>query len=746
VVRDGSTHAVDADQVVPGDLLLVQAGDRVTADGRIVTTNDLEVNEASLTGESLPTAKRREPPVRPDAPLAERTTMVFAGSTVTDGGARVLVTATGPRTEVGRALAAATATRRPPTPLQERLSRFAALILQAILVLCAVLAVLAWVHGEDLTEAVRIGIALAVAAVPEGLPAVLTVALAVGVQRMARRNAIVRRLPAVETLGSTTVICTDKTGTVTEGQMTVGRLFPCATGRKPKAGNAPLGPAEAELLRASVMASQQSAGPLDLPDPATLPPTEAAIAQAARDLMPDWRSSGGRVVRVLPFDSRRKRMSVVLQEAQRSPTAYVKGAPESVIPRLAVDRRSAQALAERSAEWARVGTRVLLVARRALEGDADPETDLERLGLIGLFDPPRPGVADAVAEAGGAGVRTVLVTGDHPGTAEAIAESVGIREPGSRAALTGPQIDRVGDTELEEVVGSTSVFARVTPEHKVRIVGALGRRGEVVAMTGDGVNDVPALRAAHIGVAMGQRGTDAAKDASDMVLADDDYSTIVAAIRRGRSIYENIVRFVHFLVAANAGEVLAFTLAIAIGLPAPLTVVQILLVNLLTNGPPAVAVGFDPPGPGLMDRPPRPPREPLLAPIRTPLVIGGLTTGAVTLAAFLLGYAQDQATGQTMAFTALVLAQLAYVFAVRASGWPPLAGRNPILYGAVAVSVAIVVAMHAVPPLRDAFDLVTLGANQLIAIAGLAFIPFATLMAFKTWRRDTAATITAEAT
>jgi Ca2+-transporting ATPase len=360
---------------------------------------------------------------------------------------------------------------------------------------------------------------------------------------------------------------------------------------------------------------------------------------------------------------------------------------------------------------------------------------------VGLADPARPEVAGAVAEARRGGVRTVLVTGDHPGTAEAIARWVRIIESDSHTVLTGPEIERLSDSELERVVAATPVFARVVPEHKVRIVGALERCGEVVAMTGDGVNDVPALRAAHIGVAMGQRGTDAAKDAADLVLADDDYSTIVAAIRRGRSIYDNIVKFVHFLVAANAGEVLAFTLAIAVGLPAPLTVVQILLVNLLTDGPPAVAVGVDPPTSGLMDRPPRPPREPLLAPIRVRLLIGGLTTGAVAFTAFLLGYAQDLATGQTMAFVTLVLAQLAYVFAVRADGWPPAAGHNRFLYLAVAGSVLFVAALLVARPLHEAFDVVGLEAGQLLVVTALAMIPFASLISFETWQRRKAHTL-----
>lgn len=333
-----------------------------------------------------------------------------------------------------------------------------------------------------------------------------------------------------------------------------------------------------------------------------------------------------------------------------------------------------------------------------------------------------------------AGVRTVLVTGDHPGTAQAVARAVGIVDGDAGEVVVGSALDAIGDDELGACVRSAPVFARVTPGHKVRIVAALQRNGEVVAMTGDGVNDVPALKAAHVGVAMGRRGTDAAREAADLVLADDDYSTIVAAIRRGRSIYDNVVHFVHFLLAANAGEVLLFTLAIAIGLPAPLTVIQILLVNLLTDGPPAVAIGVDPPRPGLMRRPPRPVSETVLDPIRTELVIGGLSTGLVAFAAFLIGHAESEASAQTMAFATLVAAQLAYLFAVRADGWPPTAGRNVLLYVAVVGAAGLAFVLLVARPLHETLGLVTLGAGRIVAIIVLAAIPYAILVTVKARR------------
>ncbi len=734
VLRDGMVSEVAAADVVRGDVVVLRAGDRVPADGRLVQASDLEIDESSLTGESLPDSKRSEPPFPADTPLGDRATMTFAGTTVTRGLGELAVTATGSGTEVGRAVAAAAVARPPATPLQTRLESFASLILRLVGALCLLLAGLAWAHGEELSLALQTGVALAVAAVPEGLPTVLTAALAIGVQRMAQRNAIVRRLPAVETLGSTTTICSDKTGTLTEGQMRLGRI--CAMGGSEiEPGRDRLGPDERGLLAAAAIASQQLPGALAVPDAATLTPTEAAIVTAAQAYAAEQVPNAGRVRRVEPFDSIRKRMSVVLESGDGSAdTAYVKGAPESMLPRLAIDGSGRGALERRAATWAAEGVRVLLVARRPVVDGDDPEEELEPLGLLGLLDPPREHAASAVAAARRAGVRTVLITGDHPGTAHAVARAVGILEDDSDAIVTGPELDALSDTELEARAGSISAYARVAPEHKVRIVGALQRRGEVVAMTGDGANDAPALEAAHIGVAMGIRGTDAARDAADMVLADDDYATIVAAIRRGRSIYENVVSFVHFLLAANAGEILVFTLAVAVGLPAPLTVVQILLVNLLTDGAPAVALGADPPRRGLMERPPRPPEESLLRPIRTDLVIGGLTTGLAAFAAFLIGRGDDGATGQTMAFASLVAAQLAYVFAVRAEGWPPSAGRNRVLYLAVASSAILTAAMLAVEPLRELLDLAPLDPSRLATVLGLATVPALALTAARALR------------
>jgi Ca2+-transporting ATPase len=465
-------------------------------------------------------------------------------------------------------------------------------------------------------------------------------------------------------------------------------------------------------------------------EPGQADPLETAIAEAAAERGIDrWNALAGRtVIDARPFDSERKRMSVVLDDGG----AFVKGAPEVLIPRLA-DSGRGRPLEDIASEWAEQGLRVLLVARHSEVRDGDdPETRLEPLGVLGLADPPRTTARTSVEEAKRAGVRTIMITGDHPRTAATIARATGVIADGARAAvLTGPELDRLSEPELASAAREVDVFARVAPEHKVMIVESLRRDGEIVAMTGDGVNDVPALKAAHIGVAMGRRGTDAASEAADMVLADDDYSTIVRAVRQGRAIYDNIVRFAHFLFAGNAGEVLAFAACVALGLGAPLTVLQILLVNLLLDGLPAVALGVDPPERTVMDRPPRPPGEGLLDRVRTRLLVGGAAIGAAIMAAFLLGSQTSHAAGQTMAFATLVFGRLLFVFSVRGDGPFWRAGRNPRLFGAVATSAAVAIAVAAVPAVAERFAVVALSAGQWLTALGLALVP---LLVTESWK------------
>ena len=741
VVRGGLARRLDAEQLVPGDLLAVAAGDRVAADARLVEAVALEADESSLTGESLPVGKRAEPAAAATAPLAERPTMLFAGTILTRGTGRALVTATGTGSELGRIVLRTAVASPPPTPLQRRIAGFSGLLLRAAGVVCLAFAGLAWIEGEGLLESIRIGVALAVAAVPEGLPVVLTVALAVGVERMARRGAIVRHLQAVEALGSATVVCADKTGTLTEGRMRLDRVW-IAGDRQTVDLDGEADPdgdrRAASVIAAAAVASQPSTGPLAAVTDATTSLTEIAIGAAARRAGAGPEAAAGEAaaaVEVEPFDARRRRMTVVVEEPSGDRAAYAKGAPEALLP-LIGDGEARDALRVVAERWAGEGTRVLLVAcRRGVRAARDIERGLEPVGLLGFRDPPRRGAAASVSEARRAGVRTVMITGDHPGTALAIAHATAIVPPGDAArVLAGPELDRLDAEALRERVAEVSVYARVTPEHKVRIVESLRERGEVIAMTGDGVNDVPAIRSADIGIAMGQRGTDAARAAADVVLTDDDYSTIVRAIRRGRGIYDNVLNFVHFLLAANAGEILVFALAIAAGLSAPLTVVQILLVNLLTDGLPAVAVGLDRPARDVMARRPRPPDEDLLDPIRVQLLLGGAATGLAAFASFLIGQSTGHALGQTMAFTTLVFAQLAYVYAVRARGWPPRGGRNPALHAAVALSAGVWAAVLAIPAIAERFGVVAMSAESLCAALVLALIPFTVLTAFKLTR------------
>lgn len=702
VIRGGRAREIDAAAVVCGDLMVIGIGDRVAADGRILEATELEIDESVLTGESLPRNKRAEPPLPAATSLPERVTMVHAGTMVARGRGQVLVTATGSRTELG-AIAAMATERRPMTPLQQRLERLAGMLLWTGSGICAALTLVFLARGNSLASSLLVGVALAVAAIPEGLTAVVTITLALGMRRLATRGAIVRRLVAVETLGSTSVICTDKTGTLTAGQMTVTRTLEARAG----------GRGIERLLEGALLAC----------DPTLLGAEDAAIAAVAAEHRVTRESvlAEREWLAHRPFEAERRRASSAVRECGHE-VVYVKGAPDTLLPRVA-DRRDRFRLEEVTRDWAAAGVRVLLVARhdRAQAAD-DCEPELEPLGLIGLSDPVRETAPAAVADAAHAGVRTVMVTGDEPRTASAVARACSIGGTDPRV-LSGAELDELSDGELDDRIGEVDVFSRIAPAQKLRIVRVLQRRGNVVAMTGDGVNDAPALTAADVGVAMGRGSTDAAMDAADIVITDNDLSTIVAAVREGRAIYSNIVRFVQFLLSANAGEVLTFTLAVAAGTAAPLTVPQILTVNLLTDGLPAVALGMDPAEENVMDLPPRPRRQGLLDTGRDRLAIAAALTGIAAFAAFLIGDAAHTSTGQTMAFLTLVLAQLAYVYGVRTDGPCWRAPRNRLLTLATLGSAVFTFAALLVEPLADALNVTPLSAAQLLISVALALLP-----------------------
>ena len=676
VVRDRRESEIPAAEVVPGDLLIVRDGDRIAADARLVEVTGLEVDESMLTGESVPVAKRVEP-VPADVPPAERESMIFGGTGATRGHAVAVVTGTGADSEVGRLTGLMQGIRRLPTPLQLRLGSLARAMAVGGGLLTLVLGGMLWAQGSSAQEAFLVGVAVAVAAVPEGLAATVTIALALGARAMATRGAIVRRISAVETAGQATVICADKTGTLTEN-----RLRLVATSPAP-------GWMARDVVANAILAS--SGGVSD--------PVEAAIAEAAVDHGLEGRRTEP-ALHEIPFDAVRKRMTVVLSRPAGR-VAFVKGAPELVIERSGDDLARARLEATAQA-WAGEGLRVLAVARRDLPPDAgldedDVERELVLVGLLALHDPLRAGAAEAVEETRTAGVRLKMLTGDHPVTARAIAGSLGMEEQ--------------------------DVCARITPADKLRIVEELQERGEVVAVTGDGVNDAPALRRADVGIAMGRSGAEAAREASDIVLTNDELGTIVAAIREGRRIYDNITKFVAFLLSANLGEVVLFAVAILAGLGAPMTIVQVLVINLATDGLPAVALARDPTLPG-RERLLRPRTGALLSgPMWFALATVGLLVGAAAFGAFLAGRALGGDAGQTMAFLTVGLAELGFVFSCRSVLRP--AWRmpwNPYLAWSVAASVVVLVLVVYLP-VHGAFGTVALGGVELVTAVTLALVP-----------------------
>jgi calcium-translocating P-type ATPase len=679
VIRDGAVAKIAAENVVPGDLLLIGEGERIAADGRLVDEHGLEVDESALTGESLPVTKH-DHALPAETPLAERTSMVYAGSAVTRGRARILVCATGAATELGTIEALAATAKPPPTPLTRRLSRLARQMVIAGVAVTVLLAGAMLVRGEPLLEAFLVGVAVAVAAVPEGLAATVTAALALGARAMARRGAIVRRLEAIETLGETTVICTDKTGTLTENRISVAALRPADKVD------------ERDLLTAAVLASSARDGRGGLVGD----PIEQALLLAAleRGLRQDELLAERELVLELPFDSDRKRMTVVYEEAGAR-RAFMKGAPEVVAACAAPN----DALADIAAAWAGEGFRVLAVAARDLDRDVD---DIEQghllLGVIALHDPLRETAADSLAAARAAGIAVRMLTGDHPATARTIGHALGLDDD--------------------------AVVARASPAHKLRLVEQLQGRGEVVAVTGDGVNDAPALRRADVGVAMGRSGTEAAREAAAIVLTNDDFATIVAAVEEGRRIGDNIRKFVAFLLSANLGEVLVFAVAIIAGLGAPLAVIQVLMVNLVTDGLPALALARDPASARTMTSPPRRGTRLFDPTMWFALGVIGVLVGAATLAAFAAGRAFGGDVAQTMAFATLALSELALVFAIRSpqvQAWQ--LARNAWLFWSAVGSATLVGAVVYLPWAHGAFATHSLGAFEAIVSAALALVP-----------------------
>jgi Ca2+-transporting ATPase len=768
VRRGGKIVVIAAAEVVPGDLLELEAGDAIAADARLIHSFDLATEEAALTGESAALQKDASAPVAKDAPLADRATMVFTGTSVVRGKARAVVTSTGAKTELGRIGEMINSVGDTKTPLEERLDSFGKQILRACLALSAVLLGWGFIRGDGRHwhELLLEAVSLAVAAIPEGLPAITTITLALGMQRMAKYGAIVRKLAAVETLGSATVIASDKTGTLTQNEMTVREIYSgerryrvTGEGYEP---NGDFLDQDGKKLGVELTASLQytlstaslcNNAQLDQ-DPETKAwrivgdPTEGALLTVAAKakLFHDEEAKSTKIGE-LPFDSDRKRMTVITRDKNGREVAHVKGSVDVVLP-LCVkmstdggvrelteeDRATILAEAERMSGDA---LRVLAICRRVKRSkisgeeldrsiaEEDMERELTFLGLIGMMDPPRAGVREAVAVCRRAGIRAVMITGDHRITARAIALEIGLWDEGDEA-ITGSELAALDDEGLAARIMKIRVFARTTAEQKLRIVRAFKSRGHVVAMTGDGVNDAPALREAHIGVAMGKGGTDVARQAADLVLSDDNFATIVEAVREGRAIYRNIQKFIFFLLSSNMGLLVAVFVVSFFGKWPPLTPLMILWINLVTNGLPALALGVDPPDPRLMKEPPRPTNEGLLT---RRDYLGILFVGAVMGGAAVYIYATSAADATSLdharatAFSLLALSPLFHAFSCRSPRVSMLMAK-PLLSIALLAAVALSAGIHLVavlvPSLRPVFRTFEMSSNEWLRMLALA--------------------------
>ena len=782
VIRDGTRRSIPATEVVPGDIIIIEEGDTVPADARLIQSTALQTAEAALTGESLPVSKDTLP-ITEEVGLGDRHNMLFSGTAVTYGRGKAVVIATGMQTQMGRIAGMLEEAPAETTPLQKELARVGKLlgliVVVIAVVMIATIILVEHVRGfAALFEVLILGVALAVAAVPEGLPAVVTAVLSLGVQRMAKRNAIVRHLAAVETLGSANVIASDKTGTLTKNEMTV-RVIVTASGRVGLGGTgyAPIGEVtrdgggaidgalRIELERALAVADLASNAVLQERDGRWMvqgDPTEGALVVAARKVGLKNEALDARFERIgeVPFSSKRKLMTTIHTDAEKQERllVFTKGAPDVLLTRCSQElvgeepipltpARRAEIL-QINEDLAREALRTLGVAYRSLPADAFEadevderlEQDLVFAGLMGMIDPPRPEAREAVARAKAAGIRPIMITGDHPATAAVIAAELGITTDGR--AVTGAEIEKMPDDERVQTVKEVSVYARVNPEHKLGIVKALQREGAIVAMTGDGVNDAPALKTADIGVAMGITGTDVSKEAADIVLADDNFASIVAAVEEGRAIFSNIRKFLRYLLSSNIGEVMTMffgvVLADVIGLTAeggggvvlPLLATQILWINLVTDGAPALALGVDPADAGIMNQPPRPRGEGV---ITRPMWLGIFFVGAVMAAGTLFildaslpgGFVEgsgDLRYAQTMAFTTLVLFQSFNVFNARSDEQSALRGlfTNVWLWGAVLLSLLLQAVVIYIPVLQQAFSTVSLSFNDWLHCAAVA--------------------------
>lgn len=718
VIRGGAALVIDAAALVPGDLVILSTGDLVPADLRLTKAVNMKAEESALTGESLPSDKNADKTCPEGTPLGDRHNMAFATSSIVSGHGEGVVTSTGMNTQVGKIAHMITSQEAPQTPLQRRLAQTGRWLGIGALAICFIIFIMGLFQHVPPLDMFLISISLAVAAIPEGLPAVVTIVLAIGVRRMAAKRGIVRRMPAVETLGSASVICSDKTGTLTQNRMTVVEV-------RSSAGKHALSSGDAQqiLNLASLCCNCTESGSTVHGDP-----TETAIVRACTEKKGALDAKYPRVMEI-PFSSERKMMTTVHQLENGKYRIITKGAPDILF------RHCTGGAPGQNEEMASHALRVIGVAYR--DADALPRSDgsleenLHFCGLIGMIDPPRPQAKAAVALCRKAGIRPIMITGDHAVTAAAIAKQLGILD-GTLQVMTGTELDRTSQKDLEKNIYRYAVFARVSPEHKVRIVQAFQSHGEVVAMTGDGVNDAPALRAADIGCAMGISGTDVAKAASDMILTDDNFATIVAAVREGRGIYENIKKTIHFLLSCNIGEILTVFVSFLLRLPDPLLAIQLLWVNLVTDSLPALALGVEPIADDIMDRKPVKPKDSIFGGgMGYSMILEGCLIGSLSLLAYSIGrifFDVDPASpyiGRTMAFAVLSLSQLVHTFNMRSARSVFKAGifANPRLVLAALFCAILQASVIVIRPLSVVFKTAVLTGNQWLVVVLLSFVP-----------------------
>jgi len=744
VLRDGIVQTVPSREIVPGDVVILEAGNYVPADGRLIESVNLSVSEAALTGESQPVEKSTEAIDEPNLPIGDRTNMVYSGTIVSRGRGRAIVTATGNETEIGKIAKMLTEMEEEETPLQKNLEKLGKQIGLIVLIICAIVFAVGILEGNPILEMFLTAVSLAVAAVPEGLPAVVTIVLALGMYNMVKRHVIIRRLQAVEALGSVNVICSDKTGTLTKNEMTVVRYYLHPENWLKHEPSNQIPDALKEALMGAALCNDAFVAFKDSTKATSGDPTEIALALAAWDFglrKPELEERMPRVHEI-PFDSDRKMMTTVHRK-ENTFVSYTKGAPDVVLSRCSryvspsgelrkMTEKDREQILQTNQQMAQDGLRVLAVAYKNVEEGRyeNLEQDMIFLALIGMIDPPRPEVRDALEKCKTAGIKVIMITGDHKATAQTIAREIGILDSAGKT-LTGSELIEMDVDDLAEVVEDVKVYARVSPSDKLKIVEALKKKGKIVAMTGDGVNDAPALKRADIGVAMGITGTDVSKDAADMVLTDDNFASIVAAVEEGRKIFDNIRKVVCYLLSCNISEVATIFISILLRLPLPLIPVQILWMNLVTDGLPALALGVEPAEPDVMTRPPRDPKEGIMSrDVIKKIFIGGLLLSVLTL--FVYGWAlmehDEIRLLRTMVFFTLCTGQMFHAFnskSLKHSLFRVGIGNNPRLILANVVSFLLLLAVIYVPGLQNVFGTTTLAGHQLLVslIAAFMIVP-----------------------